>query len=299
MQVFRFQENKSRGTSDFPIAYYYIDKSHPRYQMPCHWHTECEIIHVRSGTFLARIDDEEYRVEPHDTLWVRGGALHSGIAEDCVYECVVFDLDLIQTNLGACQPFLQSLRQNLSSITPLLPHTYSGILHAVEAVIRAVRDPLAGYAFLTLGALYQFMGEIQRAECICTPQPQFPAVYRSIAALKRVLTYVEEHFSSEDLTLDLLAQEAGLNPHYFCRFFQQMTQKSPMQYVNWYRIEQASWQLSHTDASVTEIAFHCGFNDLSYFIRTFKKYKGVTPKQFSIRYKKKSSASEKLQKDER
>ena len=59
-----------------------------------------------------------------------------------------------------------------------------------------------------------------------------------------------------------------------------------MQYVNWYRIEQAAWKLSHTDYSVTEIAFQCGFNDLSYFIRSFKKHKGVTPKQFSINYKK-------------
>ena len=35
-----------------------------------------------------------------------------------------------------------------------------------------------------------------------------------------------------------------------------------------------------TDLSVTDIAINCGFNDVSYFIKTFKKYKGITPKQY-------------------
>ncbi|HIR58362.1 MAG TPA: helix-turn-helix transcriptional regulator [Candidatus Gallacutalibacter pullicola] len=286
MQVFRFQESKSRGTAEFPIAYYYIDETHPRYQMPCHWHTECEIVHIRQGNFTARIDDTEYAMEPGDTLWIRGGALHSGVSRDCVYECIVFDLDLLRTDLGACQPLLEGLRQNLSEVVPLLPHTCTGIVRAAEDLIRSVREQPVGYAFLVLGGLYRLLGEIQQAGCIRAARPQFPAAYRSTAALKRALSYIEEHFSSEDLTLDTLAQEAGLNPRYFCRFFQQMTRKSPMQYVNWYRIEQAAWKLSHTDYSVTEIAFQCGFNDLSYFIRSFKKHKGVTPKQFSINYKK-------------
>ena len=53
-----------------------------------------------------------------------------------------------------------------------------------------------------------------------------------------------------------------------------------MDYLNRQRIEQACFQLAATDDSITEVAYKCGFNDLSYFIRTFRKYKGVTPGRY-------------------
>ena len=49
------------------------------------------------------------------------------------------------------------------------------------------------------------------------------------------------------------------------------------------RIEEACLQLAATDDSITEIAYRNGFNDLSYFIRTFKKYKGMTPGKYKRR----------------
>ena len=71
-----------------------------------------------------------------------------------------------------------------------------------------------------------------------------------------------------------------MSPQYFCTFFKQMTDKTPFAYVNAYRIERACRKLLGTDLSVTEIAYSCGFNDLSYFIKTFKAEKGMTPRAF-------------------
>jgi AraC-like DNA-binding protein len=59
-----------------------------------------------------------------------------------------------------------------------------------------------------------------------------------------------------------------------------MTQKSPMAYLNNYRIERAAGKLMSTDLTVTDIAYGCGFNDLSYFIKTFKLIKGISPNKF-------------------
>ena len=60
----------------------------------------------------------------------------------------------------------------------------------------------------------------------------------------------------------------------------EMTRKSPVEYLNTYRVEKAARKLITSDISVTDVAFACGFNDLSYFIKTFKAYKGVTPAKF-------------------
>ena len=59
-----------------------------------------------------------------------------------------------------------------------------------------------------------------------------------------------------------------------------MTLKTPTEYLKAYRIEKASRKLLNTDMNVTDIAYSSGFNDLSYFIKTFKEIKGTTPTQF-------------------
>ena len=82
------------------------------------------------------------------------------------------------------------------------------------------------------------------------------------------------------LTLDILAKEAGMNAKYFCRFFHEMTHRTPIDYLNYQRIEHACYELATSENSVTDVAFNCGFNDLSYFIKTFKRYKGKTPGKY-------------------
>ena len=59
-----------------------------------------------------------------------------------------------------------------------------------------------------------------------------------------------------------------------------MTHRTPIDYLNYYRIERACYQLITTNLSITEIAYASGFNDLSYFIKTFKKYKGNHSKKY-------------------
>ena len=69
-----------------------------------------------------------------------------------------------------------------------------------------------------------------------------------------------------------------------------MPQRSPVDYLNMYRIDSACRMLRVSGCSVTEAGFSCGFNDLSYFVKTFKKYKGVTPKQYRKRYESETGA---------
>ena len=51
MRYLASHENTTRGTSDFPLELYYVDMLHPRYEMPFHWHMECELLLVLQGEF--------------------------------------------------------------------------------------------------------------------------------------------------------------------------------------------------------------------------------------------------------
>ena len=97
--------------------------------------------------------------------------------------------------------------------------------------------------------------------------------------LKATLEYLRTHYA-EEISLDDLSAVAGFSRKYFCKFFKDMTGTTPFQYLTTYRIEKAARKLLITELPVTQIAFDCGFNDLSYFIKTFKQLKGVSPNKY-------------------
>jgi len=94
-----------------------------------------------------------------------------------------------------------------------------------------------------------------------------------------VLDYIDHNYSNK-IELNDLARITGMSPKYFCRFFFEMSSRTPIDYVNYYRIERACYELITTNDSITEISLFCGFNDISSFIKTFKKYKGKSPRQY-------------------
>ena len=71
-----------------------------------------------------------------------------------------------------------------------------------------------------------------------------------------------------------------MNEQYFCRFFKKALGKSPISYLNEYRIKQAMLLLQTTDMPVMDICLDCGFNNLGNFLREFKKNTGLTPLQY-------------------
>lgn len=101
----------------------------------------------------------------------------------------------------------------------------------------------------------------------------------NVNKLKRVELYVMNHFPQE-VRLEDVACFAGLGKSGFCVFFRKMTGKTFFAFLTEYRIKSACQMLQITDFSVSEICFSCGFRDLPYFNRTFKKAKGMTPTEF-------------------
>lgn len=106
----------------------------------------------------------------------------------------------------------------------------------------------------------------------------FPAESEIPVNLLRVITYNERHLS-EPLTLDQLAEEAGVSRFHFCRVFKKALGMSPMNFLTLMRVERAK-ALLRKNTSVSTIALKVGFNDLSNFNRMFKKVSGLTPSAY-------------------
>lgn len=83
-----------------------------------------------------------------------------------------------------------------------------------------------------------------------------------------------------NLTLEEAASLTRLTPQSFCRFFKNRTRKSFIQFVNEFRIGQACRKLNDEEWTIAEIAYACGFSNLSNFNRFFKEMMGKTPRVY-------------------
>lgn len=97
--------------------------------------------------------------------------------------------------------------------------------------------------------------------------------------IKKAIQYISKNYANA-LTLELVANQVHLNPTYFSTLFKQSTGSSFKEYLNMVRVEESKRLLANTDYSLIDIAVATGFEDQSYFTKVFKRYTGLTPKQF-------------------
>lgn len=97
--------------------------------------------------------------------------------------------------------------------------------------------------------------------------------------IKKAMLYISNNYSS-DITLEAVANYVHLNPSYFSSIFKESSGSSFKEYLNMVRIEESKRLLANTDYSIIDIAVAIGFENQSYFSKTFKRYTGLTPKQY-------------------
>lgn len=279
MQYVNYRENRQRGTLDFPLEYHHVTVNHPQYEMNLHWHVEFELIRVLKNSLIFTIDEQHFTAGEGAVIFVPAGSLHSGVPQDCIYECIVFDINMLMNNNDSCCELVNKIINHKVELRNHFTASFPDIHQIIWAMFDCVATKMPGYQMLAAGALYQFFGTIFARHYYKEVPEQPPKNHKRIVQLKTALEFIEAHFS-QALSLEEISDSVQMSPKYFCRFFHEMTNRTPIEYLNYYRIERACYQLLTSDDSITEVAFESGFNDLSYFIKTFKKYKGRTPKQY-------------------
>lgn len=95
----------------------------------------------------------------------------------------------------------------------------------------------------------------------------------------RALAYIRAHLHLP-LTASFVAQQLGYQGDYLNRVFHQTYRHTLTQEIHLSRMGYARWLLLHSSQSIKEIALNCGFSDMNYFARLFKRYEGVSAANF-------------------
>jgi len=99
--------------------------------------------------------------------------------------------------------------------------------------------------------------------------------------LKQAIEYINDHFT-EDVSIAAIANELSISQYYFSRLFKQSTGITPHTYLVQQRVEHSKQLLKQAENTINEIAIECGFANPSHFAKCFRRYTGMSPKQFRM-----------------
>lgn len=291
------QELIQHGTTEFPIAAYSEDLLNvPIYW---HWHKEWEFGVITEGEGIVAMDNRQYRLKKGDFFFYNSEVLHAGWATGSTPvfgHYLVVHPRLIGGSIESVfwQKYLLPIMENHSLKGFVLRDgepDKEKFVELSERIWYACHNKAPGYEFRVrndLSELVFLMHQHSNMEYTSVPERG----QRDENRIKNMVTYVQEHYS-EDISLEQLAACANISESECLRCFKRVTGVTPIQFIKQFRIQRAQTLLALSTEKIVDIAIQCGFQDMSYFSKTFQKYCGCTPTEF----RKKTVETEKAEKE--
>lgn len=285
-----YQEKILHGNPLFPYITYPCSIPLDFPHVPLHWHDEMEIIYIKKGTGTITVDFKPYTVTAGTIALIIPGQLHSieqHEQDSMEYENIIFHPGILiskktdTSNTEFLAPLLSGALSVPIFYTPDSP-CYKEIAACIDANDEISRTNPPGYQFFIKSQLFMlFFVLFNKCRLKEPPKKDF----KSLEKMKLILKYIENHYMDK-ITIADIADEVGLSQSHFMKYFKNTMGTSFIEYLNEYRLTMASRLLVSSDSQVLDIAAEVGFENLSYFNRTFKKRFDMTPREYRKRYTK-------------
>lgn len=229
-----------------------------------HWHENIELLHFFSESRVI-CGRTAYDVKPGDITVFSSNALHS-IPKDAAgcYECLIVDSKFCFDN-GidvAAIDFECVVRDSEAG------QLYSRAVEEISAQQSGERFGAAGVKAAILTLMVK----------LCRGWSHPSAERETGSIVRRAIGYINSNLT-RPMTVDEIAGNVSVSKYYLCREFRRETGFTVVRYINDLRCREAERLLRGTSGSVGEIARSCGFDNVSYFTRTFKAVTGFTPSE--------------------
>ena len=281
IMYFELKENKPHGTKDDPFSIYHIANVKRSFQIPVHWHDEFEIIYVKSGFLTVSISGENYIGKPGDAFVVSPGNLHfmGSQTGNVDYFTFLFPLKYIsfRTDDILDDKLLEPLNSGHLMISPEIEHTVKEHCEQLVEIYGAKKEESQSKITAQIKTkiiLLQFILELWKKGFIVENDTGGKNTVE-----KEMVSYIQQNFTGKIL-LKEFGEQFHLSEKYISRYFKEHFHITISQYVTYLRLEHAKQLLQDTDIPVTEVAMQSGYQNVSYFIRSFKKTYGMSPLKY-------------------
>lgn len=262
------------------------------YDMHIHTHPSCEIMYVTKGCCYIYVNQEQYCLDEHQFIFLDAGVPHRlwiPQGTPCSLLNLEFRCQEQETDINLKEPLKESpafasfcrKKESLaiSGDSYNLGYAMKDLIAQLgqkipvhEEKASPQRKAFSDCDYLIRLLFYRTMLELSR--CLTENTRTTGAVY-----LKKACAYIESHLT-EEIRVPELAAAAGINKSYLQSLFSRHLHCTITDYVNRKRLEQAAFLLINSSLSVTDIAFHAGYNSRQHFGSTFEKYYGISPRAY-------------------
>ena len=279
-----YQEKKNHTTLDFPYNTYLCSIPLDFELVPPHWHDEMEIIYIKKGRGIVNVDFKEYHVSALTLVFILPGQLHSIEQyedETMEYENIIFDYSMLVSKKkdSVYEDFLKPLTHGKITVPTVFSQVYpyfTDLVSPIDACDEICKTKPQGYQLFIKSMLFQFFFILDnRCRNLTTPKNNRKAIDK----MKIILKYVENNYANK-ITISEIADVIGFSESHFMRYFKETMGTSFIEYLKDYRLTMAARLLQSSEDSILNISAEVGFDNLSYFNRSFKARYGITPRQY-------------------
>lgn len=240
-----------------------------------HYHEFCKLLMLRSGSGGYTVDGQRYSLDTGDIVLIGSGCVHRPEFEHgSLYERVIIYISpefLQQQSTPDC-PLLDIFNGEHGHVLHL--HQPDILWNLSDALEQELSKDEYGRVILSNGLLLRLLIEIARG--IRNPETTFAKpIVPSDSRILDILRYIDAHLT-EELSIDILAEEFFISKFHMMRLFKQETGRSIHDYLQERRLLFAR-DLIRQGISATDSCFQSGFRSYSSFTRAYAKHFGTTP----------------------
>ena len=251
-----------------------------------HWHNSFELIEVVEGKFYCNVDGSEFLINKGNICIINRGRLHHIYTEDynasiCRKKTIIFNPDYFIKDQNIYEKYILPLLEK-DAFAHIQFNIKKGIgldINTLMKEIEALEDekPI-GYELEEYSLIYKVIRYLYLA--YQSSKQSIHTTYDANVQIQRNMTsFIHEHFGSK-IGLEDIAEAGQVSKSTCIRLFHKYTGKSPIDFLNSYRLQMSAEKLVATSEQITEIAYACGFGQPSYFNRLFLKEYNMTPNQY-------------------
>lgn len=278
-------ETKTHGKLSFPYTVYRgIIPEYIR-SYPLHWHDELEIIYVKSGRGIVTVQTSKHILEAGDMIILLPQMVHSIEQLENVhmeYFNILFQFSLLGgiAGDGCYDKYFKPLYEHTRTITSYLPASSqlnNLLLPYVCNLIENRKQDVSDYALMIKSNLLAIMHYLNlHSVQVSEGELSLQSTYDK---LKKLLTYVQANYA-KPISIARAADICGFSASHFMKLFKELTGRTFAQYLKDFRLEMAAGLLADGTQKIIEVAENTGFNNHSYFTRSFIDKYGISPSEY-------------------
>lgn len=293
------REKRQHSTTWIPYSYYECRIPEWFMSVPMHWHSEFELIHILRGRGEFICGSRKYEAGEGELLLIPPNMLHAAYPcgeQALIYDALVFSPAMVGAGSGdrstheCIRPIVKG---NIRMQVCIRKKTqdYEELHALVGQIFSCVRGNSARTDLLLKSELMRLLWLLEENGGIVFEKE---GGGRETEVIRPALEYMANRFR-EEITVEQLADLVHLSKSHFMRCFKKAVGIGAIEHLSQLRINAACEALSDGSDQIADIAFACGYSNLSNFNRQFLKKVGCSPKE----YRKRNGADEKfLQKTE-